>query len=254
MAKYKKRKSGDKDKGTDSEQSSLSLSDTSLSLSPLPMSETTNKPISVPVPVPLQDAVHSESSSISENIEITNSNSNSNSENDRSLQEIVIGNIPLDSPDLSLTSVVNKPQLPIEIKSSLQNSLISDCSVISLNALEKFENNNFLDSSHAQNILDEIIKNDSFDSKCDSIQSNPFDDLSSITLKSERITGCENKASQSDSKNKLSEEVMANKEPIPSQAEIDSLKEANSSNPSTISTTEYKQYYDKVNLGVSFFL
>lgn len=250
LAAYRKRKSGEKK--SDSEHSSLTFSDTSLSLSPLPLSETANKP---PALATGQGNANSGSSSISENIEL------SNSENDRSLQEMVFANIPLDSPGVSVTSVLPQQQQPRRQPArSLNASLISDSSVISLNALEKFEldNNNDLDGS--PNILNEIIRHEAFSNKSDSLRSNALDDLSSITLKSERVTeqrGCENNTSQDVLvTNEVSDEPV-NREQFQTQlsTEIDSLKEVNSSNPSTLSlgtsTTEYKHYFDKINLGVS---
>lgn len=247
LVAFRKRKIKSEEKGNlnDSEQDS-SLS--SLSLSPLPLSDSAAKPTSsVAKKVELDS--NSNCSSISENIEF--SNSNSNSENDRSLQELLIRNIPtLDSPDLSQqNSVLHLATKPI---ASLHNSLISDSSIVSLNALEKFELGN-------NNILDEIINQHNFESHSESsLKSNPFDDLSSITLQSERVTSCNKSSPHSsevihDSK-KDAEDVMDSKEPIIANqhsTEIDSLKEVNSSNPSTLSTTEYKQYYDKINLGVS---
>lgn len=159
----------------------------------------------------------------------------------------MITHIPASSPEPSINSIMFKnPEINVK---SLNNSLLSETSFISLRALEMFENMN--NENDTFNVLEEIMAHDDFN---DSLKSVVCDDLSTDTLKNENKI---NELIKSDSeKNHGIEEVLSARDFFPFAPEIDSLKEVNSSNQSTTSlgtSTDYKLYHDKSFTGVSYF-
>lgn len=215
---------------SDSEQS-LTFSDTSLSLSPLPLPENVEKKEKVKEenkPMEIEDLDKSEDSSISENIVI--SSPDPEPENDRSLQEIVITNIPGCSPDPAINNDVFRPEINVK---SLNNSLLSETSFISLQALEMFENMNNTNLN-----LSEVIRPD------DSLKSIVCEDLSCDTLKDDKPNNPTSPKSQD-------AEPIKNVGNLPLSVEIESLQDFHSRDSTTSlgTSTDYKFYQDKSLLG-----
>ncbi|RZC43306.1 myosin-9-like, partial [Asbolus verrucosus] len=107
---------------------------------------------------PLSDAPKDETSTISEHL--------SSIENDRSMQEIEVMNLP-ENFTLLLQNLPEE-RISQEPKPPSLNSSFNSNSIISLNGLERFISTNMEGRNNARSILEEILNNDQFKSESES--------------------------------------------------------------------------------------
>jgi hypothetical protein len=218
---------------------------------------------------PLSEAPKDETSTISEHL--------SSIENDRSLQEIEVTNLPENFALLLQNLPSEEERISQEPKPPSLNSSFNSNSIISLNGLEKFISTNMEGRNNARSILEEILSNEQFNSDSESKEES-LDIFANVDLSDKLLNSynCEKSANfnlgslKNDSFNSYGEvckrvrdfeELIAIKDSTIAAltSELDSFRELisnTSSNSLGTSTTEYKQFqeecHNKVRLNLIF--
>ncbi|KAJ3623780.1 hypothetical protein MTP99_017443 [Tenebrio molitor] len=207
---------------------------------------------------PLSEAPKDETSTISEHL--------SSIENDRSLQEIEVTNLPENFALLLQNLPSEEERISQEPKPPSLNSSFNSNSIISLNGLERFISTNMEGRNNARSILEEILSNEQFNSDSESKEES-LDIFANVDLSDKLLNSynCEKSANfnlgsfKNDSFNSYGEvckrvrdfeELIAIKDSTIAAltSELDSFRELisnTSSNSLGTSTTEYKQFQEE---------